>query len=314
MANRWQRTRPHRFSVDRLCPAARLSLVRLRIDFDCGGRCERDWTDIILESSFVRRGTNGRPVSLGTNTIGSLGLTAVELDWLMTPNLKIGSATTGSISVSSDITRSSSTNLQLQSNGAIILDPGAINTSGGTVAIDSGTGGLQPIASGYDFASGAISFASGDTVSISVNGPTVDTDYGQLRVTGSLNLTGVSLTITDAYPTNPGQPSFTIVSADGGITGTFVSHPAGANVVIGSYAYKVQYTANTVELVPNQSPIIVPIDEVGEVTEDASTPNLVDTGSVSFTDADPLDAITSSIALTSTSTAYRRFQARCRRL
>ena len=52
----------------------------------------------------------------------------------------------------------------------------------------------------------------------------------------------------------------------------------------------------------NDRPTLNVIDIEGEVTEDASTPNLTDTGSVTFGDADDTDVLTSAVAKLSHST------------
>jgi VCBS repeat-containing protein len=52
----------------------------------------------------------------------------------------------------------------------------------------------------------------------------------------------------------------------------------------------------------NDAPTITVVDVNGAVTEDASTPMLTDSGSITFAEVDETDLITSSVALTSTST------------
>ncbi len=52
----------------------------------------------------------------------------------------------------------------------------------------------------------------------------------------------------------------------------------------------------------NDAPTITVVDVTGAVTEDASTPTLTDSGSVTFAEVDDTDVITSSVALTTTST------------
>ena len=53
----------------------------------------------------------------------------------------------------------------------------------------------------------------------------------------------------------------------------------------------------------NDQPTITVTDVEGAVTEDASTPNLTDSGSISFAEVDETDTITSSVAKTSESTS-----------
>ena len=52
----------------------------------------------------------------------------------------------------------------------------------------------------------------------------------------------------------------------------------------------------------NDVPTITVVDVAGAVTEDAATPNLTDSGSVTFAEIDDTDLLSSSVALSSTST------------
>ncbi|MFN9411852.1 MAG: beta strand repeat-containing protein, partial [Pirellula sp.] len=52
----------------------------------------------------------------------------------------------------------------------------------------------------------------------------------------------------------------------------------------------------------NDTPTITVVDVNGAVTEDATTPNLTDSGSVTFAEVDDTDILTSSVALSNTST------------
>jgi VCBS repeat-containing protein len=52
----------------------------------------------------------------------------------------------------------------------------------------------------------------------------------------------------------------------------------------------------------NDAPTITIVDVTGAVTEDASTPTLTDSGSITFAEVDETDVITSSVAIASTST------------
>ena len=52
----------------------------------------------------------------------------------------------------------------------------------------------------------------------------------------------------------------------------------------------------------NDTPTITVVDVDGAVTEDASTPDLTDSGSINFADVDDTDVISSSVAVTNTTT------------
>ncbi|MDZ4849893.1 MAG: hypothetical protein SGI77_11390 [Pirellulaceae bacterium] len=190
-----------------------------------------------------------RPIDLGTNTAGRLGLTDAELDLITTNSLQIGSATSGAITVSSSITRPASTNLQLRSGGAIAINPGSINTGGGTLVFDVGSGGLQPISAGTDVTASSVSFTSGDDLAIHIAGATVDTQYRQLNVNGAVNLTGANLLLTSNFPGLVGDEVFTIVSATNGVSGKFNNFPIGMQTLVGAYFYEIRYNPNNVQLV-----------------------------------------------------------------
>ena len=202
-----------------------------------------------------------RQIDLGSKPSGILGLTDTELDWIAAATLRIGSPTSGDLTISSPITRPSSTAMHLTSGGAILFDTGAqstnsaIDTSGGTLTLDAGTT-IRPATQGVDANSSALSFAAGDTLQMDITGATVYSQYSQLSVVGPVTLTGVNLSLNVNFPAMTGTDTFTIVNATGGVTGQFSGLIQGGTISVGSYAYTVNYTANSVELVPAVPPAI----------------------------------------------------------
>ena len=65
-----------------------------------------------------------RQIDLGSKPSGKLGLTDPELDGIAAANLRIGSPTSGDLTISSPISRPTSTAMQLTSGGVILLDTG----------------------------------------------------------------------------------------------------------------------------------------------------------------------------------------------
>jgi VCBS repeat-containing protein len=59
----------------------------------------------------------------------------------------------------------------------------------------------------------------------------------------------------------------------------------------------------------NDTPTITVVDVNGAVTEDASTPTLTDSGSVTFVEIDDTDILTSSVACRTPRPPVQRFQA-----
>ncbi|MFN5900842.1 MAG: beta strand repeat-containing protein, partial [Planctomyces sp.] len=196
-----------------------------------------------------------RQIDLGTKTSGKLGLTDTELDQISAATLRIGNASSGDLTISSAVSRPTSTALQLTSSGAILLGTGAqsangaINTAGGTLSLDAGTH-INPATSGVDADTSAISFATGDTLRIEITGATADSQYSQLSTAGPVTLTGLSLSLSVTFPGMTGTETFTIVSATGGITGQFSGLTQGGAISIGGFPYTANYNANSVELVP----------------------------------------------------------------
>ncbi len=115
-------------------------------------RQTRIYLDPSLQVALFRSPLN-KPTAqstLVTNASGTLGLTDAELDRVSAASLQIGNANSGTINVSSGITRPTSTNLEMRSGVAITLNPGSINTSGGTLVFDATSGGVQPVSAGTD--------------------------------------------------------------------------------------------------------------------------------------------------------------------
>lgn len=162
---------------------------------------------------------------------GPLHLSDQELDSVFTNHLIIGSNSKASVNIASNLTRTASTNIYLRSSDDVIISTGSINTNGGNLKLDPGNSpyGAKPTLSGTDITCSTLSFAG--NVSINVNGPTADTEYDQLNVTGSVNLTGASVFFTGTYSPSPGQ-TFTILLNDDvdAIVGTFNGLAQGGTI------------------------------------------------------------------------------------
>src|SRR5690606_22123120 len=86
----------------------------------------------------------------GDDELGVLGLTDAELDRITAGTIVIGDATSGAITLSAAIDRSTSTHIELHSGGAIKFDGGSLNTAGGDVLLAPGVGGVDPTTAGVD--------------------------------------------------------------------------------------------------------------------------------------------------------------------
>ncbi len=177
-----------------------------------------------------------------------------EFSAIRTTNLILGSATTGTINVSGNITQlgvipNIPYNVSLVSGAGINFGAGSIDTKGGNLSITPGTSSSATFAkSGNDIAMGTagtigtLSFQSGSNVSFAINGATVDSQYNQLNVIGKVNLTGAAFTRTGSFV--PSTQTFLIVSNDGvdPIIGTFTGLAEGATVVLSGVNYVITYS------------------------------------------------------------------------
>jgi subtilisin-like proprotein convertase family protein len=198
---------------------------------------------------FLRPRTAGTLINLGgADAVGSpstLGLTDAELDRITCGTLTIGSATSGAITVSANVTRAAATNLALVSAGDVVLNA-TLSTGGGTLLLDPGANpaAVKPLFTGTDVTASALSFAS--ELALRINGATAGTQYDQLNVAGGINLTGVALLLSGSH-TPTAADSFTIVENDGtdAITGTFTGLAEGATVSVNGVNKKITYVGGT---------------------------------------------------------------------
>jgi autotransporter-associated beta strand protein len=128
-------------------------------------------------------------------------------------------------------------------------------TSGGTLA---GNGAVGPVSNGGIVSPGAspgvltingnYTQLSGGALAIELNGMTVGTQYDQLSVNGTVNLSGATLAATLGSGFNPGVGAmFTIIDNDGtdAVTGTFAGLAEGAVFSIGGQAFSISYSGGT---------------------------------------------------------------------
>ncbi|MEI6143273.1 MAG: hypothetical protein WCP85_28605, partial [Mariniphaga sp.] len=165
--------------------------------------------------------TNGGPIALSSTEFGRISGGGT---------VNIGNANTGNINFSALVTNSAGINkLNLSSP-----------SGKGIVAAVSGTD--------LSIGTNSLGFGSDSPLKVNINGSTVDTQYDQLKVTGTVDLSGAALTLTGSY-TPIGGNVFTIVSATT-VTGTFTGLAEGATVTFNGIPLTINYTATTVTLTP----------------------------------------------------------------
>ncbi len=140
---------------------------------------------------------------------------------------------------------------------------GGSGTIGGghTLTINNG-GTLAPGNSPGIINSGSVTFNSGSTFNVELNGTTVGTGYDQLNVTGTVDLNGATLDAILGFTPAAGA-TFVIVNNDGSdpINGTFGSLSQGALLTIGGKKFHIYYDfdngggqTNDVALIVNRAP------------------------------------------------------------
>ncbi len=82
---------------------------------------------------------------------------------------------------------------------------------------------------------------------VQLNGTAPGSGYDQLQAAGSVFLAEPTLTASLGFTSHAGD-SFTIVSAGGGLGGTFAGLPNGATTTIGGDTFQIKYTATTAVL------------------------------------------------------------------
>ncbi len=163
---------------------------------------------------------------------------------------KIG---TGTLTLSGD---GSGYNGTTTINGGTLLVDGSFGTASSTTIANGGTlgghgtigsvsvgsgGTLAPGNSPGILHTGNLSFLSGSTAKIELNGTTVGTQYDQLAVTGTVSLNG-TLTVSLGYTPTVGQ-AFTIIDNDGvdAISTRFAGLAEGATFTTGVGTFKISY-------------------------------------------------------------------------
>ncbi len=198
-------------------------------------------------SMTLKQRSNGTTINLGgADVAATLGLIDAELDRVTAGTLIIGDVNSGTLTVSADISRATATSIRLISAGDVVISGGQVNTGGGTVLLHPGASpaAVKPTHAGTDLTASTVSFAS--DLAFNIAGTTVDSQYNQLNVSGTVNLTGVTLKLSGAYVPVQGDV-FTIVSATSR-TGLFAGLADNAEVTFNGKRLRVNYTSTTVTL------------------------------------------------------------------
>jgi autotransporter-associated beta strand protein len=137
-----------------------------------------------------------------------------------------------------------------QSGSNVVLNGGSLGGQG-TVGGVTATGGTlspgDPEATGILTSLGDVGLASSETFSVRLNDITAGTGYDQLNVTGAVNLdsdagAGSTLAVSVGFASQVGD-TFTILTAGGGITGTFQGLAEGTTFTVNGMNFQITYQA-----------------------------------------------------------------------
>ena len=209
-------------------------------------------------------GVNGGLSGTGTVSLGSGNLTVTQaVDSTFGGSVsgskgvvKLGA---GSLSLSGANSYTGATTVSagtLALTGGSLTGAGAITTAAGATFGGSGSvvgavttsGTLSPgLAAAGKLSTGSLSFAAGSKFSADLNGTAAGTDYDQVSVTGTVNLTGAALDVRSSF-TAPSGSTFVLIANDGtdAVTGQFLGAGGsplaeGATVTINGQDFKLSY-------------------------------------------------------------------------
>jgi autotransporter-associated beta strand protein len=128
----------------------------------------------------------------------------------------------------------------IQINGGTLKGIGTV----GSVSFTGASGIIAPGDSPGVLTSGNLGLGSGSgTLQVELNGTTPGSDYDQLNVQGTVNLSGISLSASLNFASAVSN-QFTIINNDGtdAVVGTFTGLPEGATLYIGGEQFQITYT------------------------------------------------------------------------
>ena len=163
-------------------------------------------------SVSIRPKTIGRNIDLGSSVMGQLSILQSDFNQINAGTIIIGNSQSGDLTISNAISRSTSTNIQLNSGGDLIFNQN-LNTGGGDLALTTGASpkSVKPNFGGKEVSANNLSVNG--RVSIAINGTSLGT-FSQFGIDGEVNLTGVGLNLSGSHTPAVGQ-SFIIVENDG---------------------------------------------------------------------------------------------------
>jgi hypothetical protein len=186
----------------------------------------------------------GKLINLGSSTnaaADTLELSDAELDRCLSPQLQLGSAQTGALTVTQPLSRNTATQWNF-SSGAEILTLASISNPGGSCHFTPTTY-LQPAGLGVDVTAATVSLQQG-ALRCAIQGSIPDTEYTQWHVDGTVQLNAATLELTGSHQSSLGQ-QFILVQQTGGApwNAIFIGRPQDSLLTLNQVPHVLSYTA-----------------------------------------------------------------------
>lgn len=187
--------------------------------------------------------TNSAAVTLSGGITGANNLTKAGTGTLTLSNTNGYTGTTavtaGTLSVNGALTGTTTVSV---ASGATLAGSGNIS---GAVTVASG-GSLTPGNSAGKLSTGNLTLASGSSATFEVGGTIAGTDYDQIDVSGTVNITGSTLSISVLGTSTTGN-TYMLIANEGvdPVAGTFSGLAEGATITASSRTFTISYAAGT---------------------------------------------------------------------
>ncbi len=199
---------------------------------------------ITASQSFRTTRTAGDTLNFGGVISGSTGTVTIAAP-SGTVNLTADNTYSGALALTNGtlyLEGSNSASSLTTSSGTTLGGSGGIS---GSLTIGSGAF-LTPGTSPGNFSSGSITFASGSTITLELNGTAAGTQYDRLSVVGTVDLGSATLASSIGYSPSNGDV-FIVIDNDGSdaVVGTFIGLPQGSPVSLGGKNFVINYAGGT---------------------------------------------------------------------
>ncbi len=191
---------------------------------------------------------NANPANIGVDS-GSLTISTTGIAGGANGLVKVGAGTLNINATTSYTGSITANNGRLNVNGAHGSSTTTVNSGAtlggsqtvGNVSVSAG-GTVSPGNSPGILNTGNLSFSSGSTYSVELNGTTVGTEYDQTKVTGTVALSNATLSVSLGYGAAIGD-SYTVINNDGSdaVSGTFNGLAEGSTVTFGGATFQIGY-------------------------------------------------------------------------